>query len=155
MAFAVEDAGEDLAARGEVHLAEIFVEHAFVGAQVHIGFHAVFEDEDLAVAEGIERAGVEVEVAFHFDRGDLEPFVLENFGEGRGKDSLAEAGHDGADDDDVFGFAAHVALGHGRVKLGVVAGVSDGGQKFVFLVCHCILSMGDPAALGAAGAPTW
>ena len=134
VAFAVQDAGEDLAAGGEVDAAEVFVEHALIGAQVHVGFHAVVEDEHFAVAEGIEGARIEVEVAFHLDGGDLEALVLEDFGQGRGEDALAQAGHDGAHDDDVLGLALDVALGGWGVKLGFKARVTDGSQQLVYTI---------------------
>jgi hypothetical protein len=72
---------EDLPARGEVELAHILVEHSLVRAEVHIAFHAVIEDEHLTVPERVQRAGVDVEVAFELDRRDLKAFVLHQLGQ--------------------------------------------------------------------------
>jgi hypothetical protein len=71
----------DLAVGHEVGAGEVLVEQAFVGAQVHVGFNAVIEDEDFAMAIGVEGAGIDVVVAFHFDGGDFEAFVLKELGE--------------------------------------------------------------------------
>ncbi len=130
LAFAVEDLGIDLAGGDEVASDEVLVEQAFVGAQVHIALGAVVEDEDFAVAVGVERARVDVEVALHLDGGDGEAFVLENLGHGGGEDALAQAGHDGAEDDDIFVLAEAVAVGDGRVVLAVGHdGVARGRQQ--------------------------
>ena len=116
--FLVEDTPVDLTGGDEVIAGEVLVEHALVGAEVHVGFHAVVEDEHFTVAVGIEGTGVEVEVALHFDGGDAEAFVFEEFGERGGEDALAEAGHDGAHDDDVACLAAFIAVGQGGVEFG-------------------------------------
>ena len=59
-AFLLQHAGQDLPVGGEVGGRQVLVEQALVGAQVHVGFHAVIEHEHFAVAVGIERAGVDV-----------------------------------------------------------------------------------------------
>ena len=92
----------DLAVGGEIGPAQVLVQQAFVGPQVHVGFHAVVEDEDFAVAIGVERAGVDVVIAFHLDGGDAQALVLEQLGQRGGENPLAQSAHDGADDDDVF-----------------------------------------------------
>lgn len=91
LAFAFEDLGVEAAAGGEVFAGEVLVEHALVGAQVHVAFGAVVEDEDFAVAIGVEGAGVDVEVALELDGGDGEAFVFEEFAEGGGEDAFAQA----------------------------------------------------------------
>ncbi len=123
--FLVQYGGKDLAAGGEVGATEVLIEHTLVGAQVHITFHAVVQHEDLAVAEGVERAGVHVEVAFQFDGGDLEALVLQELGQAGGEDTLAQAAHDCAHDKDVFGLALLVALGNGGEKFTVRGNVAD------------------------------
>eukprot|EP00752_Nemacystus_decipiens_P016603 g14843.t1 len=94
-AFLVQDVAVDLSGGHVVVAGQVLVEHALVGAQVHVGLEPVVEDEDLAVAVGVERARVDVEVAFHLDRRDAEALVFEQLGQRGGEDPLAQAGHDG------------------------------------------------------------
>ncbi len=123
--FFFEDAGEDLAAGGEVVPAKVFAEHAFVGAQVHIAFHAVVEHEHFAVAEGIQGSRIDIEVSFQLDGGDIESFVLEEFGQAGGENPLAQPAHDGAGDDDILAPALDVAFGQRGIKFRVIGNVAD------------------------------
>ncbi len=102
LALFLQYGGEDLPVGGEIGGGEILVEEAFVGAQVHVGFHAVVEDEDFAVAVGVEGTAVDVVIAFHLDGGDAQALVLQELGQGGGEYPFAKAAHDGADDDDEF-----------------------------------------------------
>lgn len=120
------------------------VEHSFVGAQVHIAFGAVFEDEDFAVAVGVEGARVDIEVPLHFDRGDGETFVFEHFGHAGRENALAEARHDGPEDDDILMKAFSVSIGDGGVELGVGARFASRCEDILTLTRFVV---GGPACL--------
>ena len=49
----------------------------------------------------IQRAGIDVEIPFHFNGSNSEALVFEQLSERRGEDPLAQAGDNRADDDDV------------------------------------------------------
>ena len=70
LALALQDGGVHLSGGDEVWASEVLVEHPLVGAQVHVALGAISEDEDLAMSEGVERAGVDVQIALHLDGGD-------------------------------------------------------------------------------------
>ena len=131
VALLVEDGVEDLAAGGEIGFAQVLVEHALVGAQVHVGFHAVVEDEDLAVAEGVERAGVDVEVAFQLDRRNLEALVLQELSQAGGEDPLAQAAHDRAHHEHVAGLALLVVRRDRREELALRRSITERSQQVV------------------------
>jgi hypothetical protein len=134
LALLFQHGREDLAVRGEVGGGEVLVKQALVGTKVHVGLHAVVQHEDFAVAVGVEGAGVDVEVALHLDRRHLQPLVLEQLGQTRREDPLAQAAHDGADHDDVLVVAPPVARGHGGVELGLFRALADAGQQV--LIAH-------------------
>ena len=71
-ALARDDLFVDAAGGDVVGLREAGVREAFVVAQVEIGFGAVIRDEDLAVLEGAERAGIDIEVGVEFLAGDAQ-----------------------------------------------------------------------------------
>ena len=112
-AFLVEDAPVDLAACGEIVACKVLVENSLVGPQIHVGFHPVVENENLAVTKRIERARIDVQVAFQLDRGDGQTLVLKQLRHRGRKDPLAEAAHDGPHHHHVFVAAALVAFGDG------------------------------------------
>ena len=70
VALLLEHAGKNLAIGGEVEAGQVLVEQPLVGAQVHVGFHAVVEDEYFAVAVRVQRARIAVEIALHLDGSD-------------------------------------------------------------------------------------
>ena len=108
-AFFIQHAGKNLAGGGEIEAGEILIQDPLVGSQIHIGFHAVVEDEDFAMAIGIEGAGVDIEVSFQLDGRNFQPFILDEFGHAGGKDSLAQSAHHGTENDHVFALAQFVA----------------------------------------------
>jgi hypothetical protein len=116
-ALALQDLGVDLAGGDEVAAAQVLVQDTLVRAEVHVGLQAVLEHEHLAVAVGVQRAAVDVQVALHLDGGDGESLVLEELGQRAGEDPLAEAAHHGADDDDVLRPPGLVAAGRGAEGL--------------------------------------
>ena len=126
-ALLVEHLLEDAARGGVVLPREVLVEQALVGAQVHVGFEPVVEHEDLAVAVGRQRAGVEVEVALELDRRDGEPLVLEQLRQRRREDALAQPAHHRAEHHDVAVPPTLVALGHRVVELAVRRGLGRAG----------------------------
>jgi hypothetical protein len=118
-ALALEHAAVDLPARGEVQPGEVLVEGPLVGAEIHVALGPVVQDEDLAVAKRIQRARVDVEVAFELDGRDADTLVLQAAGQRRAEDALAQAAHHRAEDDDVLGLSRLVARRHRQVELGL------------------------------------
>ncbi len=106
---AVDAAGGDVA----LPLHEL-VDEALVVAQVQVRLGAVLGDEDLAVLEGAHGARVDVDVGVELLVGDLQAALLEQASERGGRDALAEARHDTAGDEDVFGHGATPAGVRGR-----------------------------------------
>ena len=106
----VEDDAVHLAGSDVVVAVQVVIEETLVGAQVHVALGPVFEDEDLAVAVGIDGAGVLVQIAVDLDLRYRESVVLEQVSEGSAEDALAHAGHDAAGDEDVLG-AADAVIG--------------------------------------------
>ena len=139
LALLLQHGGHDLAVGREVGGRQVLVEQALVGAQVHVGFHAVIQHEDFAVAVGVQRAGVDVEVALHLDRRDLQALVLEQLGQRRGEDPLAQPAHDRADDDDVLVVPPAIPWRHRRVELGLFRRLADLGQQ-VFVLVHSVVA---------------
>ncbi|MNJ66837.1 hypothetical protein D3C77_629510 [compost metagenome] len=78
-------------------------DEALVVAQVQIGFGAVFGDEHFTVLEGAHRARIDVDVRVELQHGDLQTTRLENGGERRSGDALAQGRHHSAGDKYVFG----------------------------------------------------
>ena len=118
-AFLVEDDPVHLARSDVVVLVQVVVEEAFVGAQVHVALGSVLEHEHLAVAVGVDGAGVLVQVAVHLDLGNREAVVLEQVSERSAEDAFAHAGHDAAGDEDVLGPADAVIGGEELDGLGI------------------------------------
>ena len=81
-AFAFKNFGVDLTGSDEVQAAEVLVQDALIGAQIHVGFKTVFKHKHFAVAIGVQRAAIDIQVALHLDGGDSESFVLKKLGEG-------------------------------------------------------------------------
>src|SRR5690606_31737256 len=75
----------------------------FVVAEVEVGFGAVFGDEDLAVLERAHRARIDVDVRVELEQGDPDAARLEQRGDRRGGDALAERGHHATGDEYEFG----------------------------------------------------
>ena len=71
--------------------------------KVEVGLGAVFGDEDLAVLERAHRARIDVDVRIEFEVRDAQTTGFEDGAERCGGDALAQAGHDTAGDEDVFG----------------------------------------------------
>jgi hypothetical protein len=128
-AFAFKDFGVDLPGGAEVLTREILIENAFVGAQVHVTFGAVFKNKDLAVAVWIQRARIDIEIAFQFDGRDGKALVFEQFRQGRTEYALAQPGHDRAQHNDVGVLAALVTGRDWRVKLGRFLGSTGLPEK--------------------------
>jgi hypothetical protein len=76
----------------------------------------------------VERAGVDVEVAFHLDRRDAQALVLDELGERRAEDALAQPAHDGADDDHVLVMPAPVPGRHRGVELRFVLLIPEAAE---------------------------
>ncbi|MNT30985.1 hypothetical protein D3C72_1668040 [compost metagenome] len=93
----------DLAGGEVVHLVHASGNEALVVAQVQIGFGAVFGDEHFTVLEGAHRARIDVDVGVELQHGHLQTTRLENGGERRGGDALAQGRHHTAGDKYVFG----------------------------------------------------
>ena len=60
--FLCDDGGVDLSGGGVGLAGEVHVEKSLVVPDVEIGLRAVVSDEDLAVLEGVHRAGIDVDV---------------------------------------------------------------------------------------------
>ncbi len=125
IALFLEHGREDLAVGREIRGGEVLIEEPFIGAQIHVGFHAVVEDENFAMAIGVEGPAVDVVVPLHLDRGDAQALVLQELGEGGREDSLPQPAHDGPDDDHVFMVALAVPFGHRRIKLRLLGRLPD------------------------------
>ena len=129
LALPLKDVRIDLAGGDEITPRKVLIEHTLVGAEVHVAFGAVIEHEDLAVAEGVERAGVDVEVALHLDGGDVQGLVLEQLGQGGAEDSLAQPRHHGADDRDEPVPAPLIAVRNRGMELGGFPTVAELPQE--------------------------
>ena len=81
-AFAFKNFGVDLTGSDEVQATKVLVEDTLIGAQIHVGFKTVFKHEHFAVAIGVQRAAVDIQVTLHLDGGDGESFVFQKLGEG-------------------------------------------------------------------------
>ena len=81
-AFALKNFGVDLAGSDEVQAPKVLVEDTLIGAQVHVGFQTVFKHKHFAVAIGVQRAAIDIQVTLHLDGGDRESFVFQKLGEG-------------------------------------------------------------------------
>jgi hypothetical protein len=125
LSFLLQHRRHDLPIGGEVGGRQVLVEQPLVGAQVHVGFHAVVENEDLAVPVRIEGAGIDVVVSLHLDRRNLQPLVLEQLGQRRGENPLAQPAHDGADDDHVLVMPLAIPRRHRGVKLRLLGRLSN------------------------------
>jgi hypothetical protein len=119
-ALPLQDVRVHLAGGQEVLPREVLVEHALVGAQVHVALGAVLQDEHLAVPVGVQGARIDVQVALQLDGGHREGLVLEQLGDRRAEYALAEAGHHRAHHRDVLVPAPVVARGLGGEELGGV-----------------------------------
>ena len=131
VAFFLQHPREDLPAGDEVSAGEVLSEHALIGAQVHVALRAVVQHEDLAVAVGVQRPAVAVEVTLQLDQGDAQPLVLEHLGQRTGENPLAQPAHHRAEHEDVAGAPRLVAVGQRRVELGVVGGVAYGREDVI------------------------
>ena len=89
--LAIENGSEDLTGCCEILPGEILIQNPLIRPQIHIGFRAVIENENLSMPIGIEGAGVDVEVALQLDGGDGESLVLQQLGEGRAEYPLAQS----------------------------------------------------------------
>ena len=87
------------------------------------------------MAEGIERAGVDVEIALQLDRGDLQALVLQELGQAGGEDPLAQAAHHRAHDDHVLGLALLIAARAAAEKLALRRTIADLRKQF-FAIRH-------------------
>ena len=117
LALPIDDRRENLAAGHEVAAGKILIQQTLVRAEIHVALCAVIEHEDLAVAERVERSGVDVEIALEFDGRNHQPLVLEQLGDAGGKDALAQAAHHRSENHDVLRAPLAIAIGHGREKL--------------------------------------
>ena len=80
----------DLAGRDVGAALEVDVEEALVVTDVEVGLGAVVGHEDLAVLEGVHRAGVDVEVGVELLHRHPQPARPEQVSEGGGREPLAE-----------------------------------------------------------------
>ena len=80
----------DLAGRDVGAALEVDVEEALVVTDVEVGLGAVVGHEDLAVLEGVHRAGVDVEVGVELLHRHPQPARSEQVSEGGGREPLAE-----------------------------------------------------------------
>ena len=127
--FAFEHLGVHLSRGNEILARELLAENALVGAQIHVGFASIGEHKHFAMAIGIERARIDVEIALHLDGRDRQTFIFDEFRERAGKDSFAEAAHHRADDHHKFGLATEVSRRSGRMPLRALFTLSKLGEK--------------------------
>jgi hypothetical protein len=80
---------------------EGLVGESLVMAQVEVGLRAVVQDEDLAVLEGVHRAGVDVDIGVELLVGDPESAGLQEPADGGSRDALAQSRGDAPGDEDV------------------------------------------------------
>ena len=97
----VDAAGGDVVGAGCLDVGE-----ALVVAEVKIGLMAVHSHIAFTVRIGIERAGVDVDVRVKLLDGDAVAPALQQAGERRGDDSLAQGRHHAASHKNVFSFHA-------------------------------------------------
>ena len=117
----VQDLGVDLARGDVVATSEILMKHPLVGAEVHVGFEAVIEDEYLAMPIWVQGATVDVEIPLHLDGGHRESLVLQEFRERTREDAFAETAHHGSDHRDISGSPSDVSSWFRAVPLGGLA----------------------------------
>ena len=101
-AFAGDHRAVDLAGRHVGRSAEILVEKSLVVADVEVCLCAVVRDEHLAVLEGRERAGIDVDVGVELLDRHPESALLEEPAEARRGEPFAQRGGDAAGDEDVL-----------------------------------------------------
>src|SRR5208337_961479 len=92
----------DLPGGDVVLLAQVDVQEPLVVPDVHVRLAAVVGDEDLAVGDGVHRPRVEIEVRVDLQTRGPQTRELEQLRERGGRDTLAEAGHDPAGDENVL-----------------------------------------------------
>src|SRR5215472_1269091 len=86
----------DLASRHVVEPRQIFIDEAFVVAEVEICLGTIFGDEDLAVLVRVHRTGVHIDVRIEFLDADRDAAALQQPAERRGCYALAERRDDAA-----------------------------------------------------------
>ena len=92
----------DLAAGDVVEPAELAAQEPLIGAEVHVGLVAVFENEDLAVDVGVHGSRVDVEVGVALHSRHLKSAYLKHLTDAAGDQSLPEAAQDAARDKNIF-----------------------------------------------------
>ena len=78
------------------------IREALVVAEVEIGFCAVVQDVDLAVLEGIHRAGIHVQIRIKFLENNTQTTCFEQRSKRRGGQSFAKGTNHPASDKNVF-----------------------------------------------------
>ena len=109
------------------------VEEALVSAEIEVALGAVVQYEGFAVAVRIEGTGINVEIAVDFHRRDAEAQLLQQVRQRGGADTLADARHNAAGDDNEFGTADAVMR---REKIEVFRVVRAGADFLAFKVVH-------------------
>src|SRR5579859_4900071 len=89
-ALALDDLLIDAAGGDVVGLREARVGETLVVAEIQIGLGAIVGDEDFAVLERAERAGVHVQVRIEFLQADAQPAALEETSDRRRGNSFAQ-----------------------------------------------------------------
>src|SRR4029453_12132401 len=90
-------------AAGEVVLpCENTISEALIVAEIEIGFRAVVQHIDLAVLEGIHRAGIHVQIRIEFLENNAKTTRFEQCSQRSGRQSLAQGTNHTARDENVF-----------------------------------------------------
>ena len=95
-ALALEDGAIDAASRDVGDAAELFIDETLVVAEVKVGLRAVVGHKNLAMLDGVHRAGVNVEIGVKFLHRHRIAARLEKPPQRRGRDALAETRHNAA-----------------------------------------------------------
>ena len=94
----------DLATGEIVHPRQFRAGESLVMAEIQIRFRAVVEHVNLPMLIGTHRARINVEIRIELLQGHLEPPVLKESAQRRGREPFAERTHHAAGDKNVFHF---------------------------------------------------
>ena len=102
-AFLSDNRGVHLACRRICSARQVHIQEAFVVADIEIGFRAILRHENLAVLEGIHRAGIDIDVGIELLHDHMQSPGAKQPTQAGGGQALAQRGHNATRDKNMLG----------------------------------------------------